>query len=45
VATALAAATRGPRGAASLLPADLTLERCARTYLDLFDELAPVGRA
>lgn len=45
VAEALAAATRGPRAPASLLPADLTLAHCARTYLDMFDELAPVGRA
>lgn len=45
VAAALAAAGAGARATTSRLPAELTLDHCARAYLDLFDELAPVGRA
>ncbi|MFY1670463.1 glycosyltransferase family 4 protein [Plantactinospora sp. WMMB334] len=39
VAEALRAAVRTPGGRASLLPAELTLDHCARSYLDLFEEL------
>ncbi|BCB84182.1 glycosyltransferase [Phytohabitans suffuscus] len=45
VAAALTARAAGPGTRASLLPAELTLEHCARAYLDLFGEVAPVGRA
>ncbi|WP_422769754.1 glycosyltransferase family 4 protein [Plantactinospora sp. WMMC1484] len=39
VAEALRAAVRTPGGRASLLPAELTLDHCARSYLALFEEL------